>query len=239
MFNRLIKSQFAANIASIAVSWYLRLVHATCRISIVDRTHFDDALALGNGVIIVFWHGRLMMAPSLCKHTERPIYMLVSANRDGEIITQACRSFDIQFIRGSAANPKKRTRNKNGAAATTQMIAALETGSIVGFTPDGPRGPGEKVQAGVIRLAQMTGAPIVPCGLAGGGGRTLASWDRFFLIAPFAKIAATSGPALSVPKEIGDEDIEKLRISLENSLAAATADAEAVVRKTRPGVVPR
>ena len=108
---------------------------------------------------MAFWHGRLMMAPMVRRQTDRRVFMLISNHRDGEIIANGVKSFGVEFIRGSTADPKKPEKNKNGASAIAQMIVcAFKGGNIVGITPDGPRGPGERSQKGVIRLAQMSGA---------------------------------------------------------------------------------
>ena len=42
------------------------------------------------------------------------------------------------------------------------MIKAIENGESIAITPDGPKGPKEIVKDGIIKLAQTTGAPIVP-----------------------------------------------------------------------------
>lgn len=228
MIPGLSKSKPVAQLTSWIVALYLKLVHSTAKLTIINREHFDAAEKSGKGVILVFWHGTLMLAPAVTKETKTPIYMLISAHRDGNIIAEAVRPFGIRFIRGSAANPKKPDRNKNGATATTQMLAALNEGAIVGFTPDGPRGPAEKVQPGVIRLAQFSGATIIPGGLSASRGKRLGSWDRFFVAWPFAKITAVAGQPLTVPAEIDAEGVEKLRITLENNLKAANARANAL-----------
>lgn len=43
-----------------------------------------------------------------------------------------------------------------------QMLSRLKEGECVGIMVDGPNGPLHKVKNGAIKLAQMSGAPIVP-----------------------------------------------------------------------------
>ena len=226
MLKRFAKSAFAARTASAAINAYIRLVHATSRWEFVGRAHFEAAAAEGRGVILAFWHGRLLMTPTVRKETERRVFMLVSAHRDGEIIANGVKSFGVEFIRGSAANPKKPDKNKSGAPAIVQMAAALKEGHVVGVTPDGPRGPGERVNKGVIRLAQMTGAPIVPAAYSVSRGKRLGSWDRFLLAAPFSRGVYMAGPAIAVPPENDAETVESARQSVENALLKVTREAD-------------
>jgi len=228
MFKRFAKSAFAARLATSVIGAYIRLVNATTRWTLVDREYFDKVGQEGKGVIFAFWHGRLMMSPRLCQETDRRVFMLISANRDGEIIANAVKSFDLEFIRGSAANPKKPTKNKGGASAVAQILSALEDGNVVGVTPDGPRGPGEKLQSGVIKLAQMSGAPIVPAGISIQHGRRLSTWDRFLFAAPFSRGFYVAGPPIWVGPENDAETLESTRRKVENALASVTQTADSL-----------
>jgi lysophospholipid acyltransferase (LPLAT)-like uncharacterized protein len=233
MIKKLLKSEFAARTASLFIRFYIRLVEVTCRWKFIGREHFDAADAKGKGVIIAFWHGRLLMAPIIRKESGKRVFMLISANRDGEIIAQGVRKFGVEFIRGSAANPDKPGKNKSGASAIAQMIAALNDGAIVGFTPDGPRGPGEKVKSGVIRLSQMSGAPILPAAYSTSGGSQLNTWDRFLLAAPFSRGVFVAGPAIEAPKDNSLEAVETARRRLENALLEVTREADVLVGRRR------
>lgn len=237
MLKRFVKSAFAAGLASVLIAAYIRLVHATSRWTFIGKDDFEAAAAEGRGVILAFWHGRLLMAPTVRSETERRVFMLISAHRDGEIIANGVRSFGVEFIRGSAANPKKPEKNKDGAPAIIQMAEALKNGHVVGVTPDGPRGPGEKVNKGVIRLAQMTGALIVPAAYSTSRGKRLSTWDRFLVAAPFSKGVYIAGKPISVPAEKTPEAVESARQSVENALIDVTRRAdEFASRKDAAGV---
>lgn len=226
MVKGIMKSEAAARLASFLIGTYLHLVSLTGRKTITDRAHYDEALAEGRGVILVFWHGRLMAAPFIRKETDAEVHMLVSRHRDGQIITDAVKGFGLNFIRGSAANPKKPEKNKHGAPAVTQMIDILETGETVAITPDGPRGPAETVQIGAIKLAEMSGAKIVPVGISASRGRRLKTWDRFLFAGLFSHFHYVAGRALAVPSGATEEELQALRSELEHRMKAATARAD-------------
>ncbi|WP_411818924.1 lysophospholipid acyltransferase family protein [Hyphococcus formosus] len=222
MLKRLAKSPFILLMASYAIGAYIRLVYGTTRWTLMGREYFESAVAQNKGVILAFWHGRLLMGAAIRKETDLPVYMLISAHRDGEIIAKGVRGFGIEFIRGSASNPKKASKNKHGASAIAQMIAALEEGSVVGFTPDGPKGPRETVKPGVIKLAQMSGAPIIPAAYSVSRGTRLSTWDRFLLAAPLSKGYYRAGPPITVPASASPEDLENIRLNLERALKDVT-----------------
>lgn len=235
MFKRFTKSAAAMRIAAIMIGAYIRLVHATSRWTLTGFENFEDAAKEGKGVILAFWHGRLLMAPAVRRETDRRVFMLISAHRDGEIIARGVKGFGIDFIRGSASNKDKPGKEKRGAPAIAQMIAALGEGHVVGFTPDGPTGPGEKAKPGVIRLAQLSGAPIIPAAYAVSRGRRLNSWDRFLLAAPFSRGYYHAGPAIRVPADANDEDRERLRAELEAALRAVTVHVDALAGRRGRG----
>lgn len=235
-FKRLLKSDFAARVASAFAGLYLRLVLATTRWTLVNREHADGLVARGEGFVGAFWHQRLMMGPMLRRQTERRIFMLVSANRDGETIARAVAPMGFEFIRGSAANPRKREKDKGGAGALAEMIGVLNDGHIVGMTPDGPRGPSRKVQPGIIRLAQLSGAAILPMGFSTSNALRLGTWDRFFVPLPFSRGAAVGGGApIRIAKDASAAELEAARLQLEVALNKAADEADLAVSRSPDG----
>jgi len=232
MFKRLARSAFVGNIAGFLIGAYIRLVDRTARWTVVGKENFDAAAADGKGVIVTFWHGRLMMASTIRRLTDQRVFMLISNHRDGEIITKAVKDYDIEFIRGSAANPNKPEKNKQGASAIAQMLAALKDGHVVGVTPDGPRGPAEKVHIGVIKLAQFSGAPIIPGANSMSRGRRLGTWDRFLLPGPFSRGVQVGLAPIRVPADADFETVKKAREALEKGLCEATEQADALAGRS-------
>ncbi|WP_425409712.1 lysophospholipid acyltransferase family protein [Hyphococcus sp.] len=220
-------------IAAFLIGAYIRLVYGTSRWRMNGVDHFETAAAEGKGVILAFWHGRLLMAPAIRRETDRRVFMLISAHRDGEIIARGVRSFGVEFIRGSASNKQKPGKEKQGASAIARMAAALNDGDVVGFTPDGPTGPAEKVKPGIIRLAQLSGAPIIPAAYAVSSGKHLKTWDRFLLAAPFSKGYYEAGEAIRVSAGADEKEREMRRAELEAALRAVTARADALAKGGR------
>lgn len=222
--------------ASLIIAGYVQLVAATTRWTFVDRDHADRLNAGNSGFIVAFWHNRLLMGAVLRRMTEKRVFMLSSNHPDAEIIVNAARRFGVEFIRGSAANPKKRERDKGGTGALVQMIGAIRQGDIVGMTPDGPRGPRETVHPGVIKLAQLTGAPILPGAYSVTRGRFLDTWDRFLFPFPFGKGWYVGEPAIAAPMtDASEAELEACRNALAEALSRSAARADALAgRKSSP-----
>lgn len=229
MPKRILKSRFIARIGSTTIASYIKLVKATSSWDIRGFEHTRRLEADGHGYITAFWHSQLLMTPILRRKTNKPYRMLISAHRDGDIIANAVVPFGIEFIRGSAANPNKKFKEKHGVAALSKMTTALEKGEIVGVTPDGPRGPRQKCQKGIIGLVKITGAPVIPIGYATTHGRELKTWDRFWLAMPFSKGVFIIGEPLWPPQEKTDEAMALFKEQLEKALIQAITDAQLAI----------
>lgn len=229
LIKRILRSSLTGRIASGAIAGYIRLVRITSRSEFIGREHADALLRSDKGFILAFWHSRLLMGPAMRGETQKPVFMLISTHRDGEIIANAVTGFGVELIRGSAADPKKPEKDKSGAPAVAAMKAALENGSIVGMTPDGPRGPAGVAKIGAVKLAALTGAPILPTAYSASRGPRLKTWDRFLIAAPFSRLAFAARPPVHVERTTDAAALEAARARLETELTAAARIADEAV----------
>ena len=88
------------------------------------------------------------------------------------------------------------------------------------LTPDGPRGPACHANIGIIKLAQLTGACIVPGSYDATRKLCLKSWDSFVIPLPFGRIHMAVGEPMTVPSEATKEELETYREALESALLA-------------------
>lgn len=196
----------------------IRLVHRTTR---WQRRIDPAALPLmesGDPVIVSFWHNRLMMIlPLSRRHIDlRPgVRMMISPHRDGAIIGQVCAHFGVATLWGST--------NRGGRAALQAGVKAVREGMTIGITPDGPRGPRQRAQPGVVIAARLTGAPVLPMAYATRHRKVMRSWDRFLVALPFGRGAFVVGPPLSFTPE---DDVEDALRRLEQALTAVSDEAD-------------
>ncbi len=203
----------AAAVAVRALGATLRLTEAGVESM---QALWDDPRPL----IYAVWHGRILMVPWLSARFERAraVRVLASRSRDGELVARWVARFGMSVVRGSSS--------RGGAGALRALAAAVRAGQDVAVVPDGPRGPRERLQAGLVVLAAVTGAPVIPLGFAARPARRLHSWDRFLVPLPFARAAVVFGKAATVPR---DADREHARAELERALCEVTEAADRLV----------
>jgi len=201
----------------------VRALGATLRITDQGVEALEPLWAAGQPLIYAVWHGRILMVPWVNVRLRRTrgarlARVLASRSRDGELVARWVQRFGLAVVRGSSS--------RGGAEALRSLAAAVRAGQDVAVVPDGPRGPAERVQPGVVALAALTGAPVVPFGFSARPARRLASWDRFMVPLPFARAAIVFGAAAQVPREA---DREAARVDLERTLREVTARADRLV----------
>lgn len=210
-----------ATLAPLLLRPLLRLLHASLRIEYVGADELRARLAGGEQAILTFWHNRQLMVPLVT--FGRRVCILISQHRDGELATQVLAGWGIATVRGSAT--------RGAIAAYRRLVDAYRRGDSVVVVPDGPRGPCYVAKPGVIRLARAVDAPIYPMAYAADRVRRLRSWDRMLVPLPFARITVAVGAPLRVPPEASADELEALRVELEQRLRRITAQADA----TYPG----
>lgn len=200
------------------VVFLLRILAATFRWRVVDRCGFTNP-GLYRPMISILWHNRLLVTPSLYQRScsFRRAYCLTSPSKDGAIIAGVMKHFKIGSIRGSSS--------RRGATAMREMAAVLEQGNDVAVTPDGPRGPKYTLHPGALKLAQLTGAPLVLVHIKYSRYWELKSWDAFRIPKPFARVDAVFGPMYEIPAELSKEEFEELRARLEAELCGGEEGA--------------
>jgi len=203
---------------------YIRLVYRTVRWEWIGRQIIDDVLARRTTCITAFWHGRLMMMAPVAEESVRPIHVIISANRDGDLIARLIGFFDSRTIRGSTRDARKR-KGKGGDAVVRAALQRLEAGDLIAITPDGPRGPRMQAQAGVAAMSAQTGVPVIPFAWATRRAKLLRSWDRFMLAWPFDRGVYVVGAPIE-PQGSDKDAIERHRLAIEAQLRAVTRLAD-------------
>ncbi len=196
---------------------YIRLVFATGRWQVVGGELPASLWNQGKPFILAFWHGRILMMP-YCWRRSVPIHMLISQHRDGQIIARTVSHFGIRTVSGSSS--------KGGSAALRGLLKALKGGQCVGITPDGPRGPRMRASDGIVQVARLSGAPIIPCSFSARRRKVMPSWDRFVLALPFSSGAFVWGRPIEVPPDASSDALEAARAAVEAGLNAITDEAD-------------
>jgi lysophospholipid acyltransferase (LPLAT)-like uncharacterized protein len=136
-------------------------------------------------------------------------------SRDGDYGAALVRRLKQHAVRGSTS--------RGGPLAIRKLVRKLAEGNNIAITPDGPRGPANKVNEGVIRLAQLTGARIIPVSYDATRKSLLKSWDRFILVRPFGRVHVAFGEPFEVPRHITTEQSRAHAERLEETLRSLDA----------------
>ncbi|HEY5107518.1 MAG TPA: glycosyltransferase N-terminal domain-containing protein [Caulobacteraceae bacterium] len=204
---------------------YFEMVIATMRWRLVDADAARVALESPQGLLALFWHGRLTQAiacrPLLGKKSRR---VIISLSRDGEFIARAAERLGIPTIRGSAGRPD-RALAKRGASAYRQAVRFIAGGGAALMTPDGPRGPAETLPPGPVQIARAAASPVVLMGLAADPTIKIASWDGARIPLPFSRGCLV----VDGPHGVGETPLEAVRADWQARMTVAQARAEAIL----------
>ena len=209
--------RFAARLAWVVAS----SVSATLRWEFHDRTGLFGP-GTRQQAIFAIWHNRQLLAPGVYRRyfrsdgSGRRLAALASTSRDGAIAARILELFGARAVRGSSS--------RRGALALTEMIDLAKAGYDIAVTPDGPRGPRYRVQAGTIVLAQYTGLPIIPLTLNLSRKKVLPSWDGFQIPLPFGHCEVATAEALRVPRDLDEAERVRCVEELERRMHALTRD---------------
>ena len=172
-------------------------------------------------VILLIWHCRLFLVPYFFR--KRGMTALVSPSKDGEIITQIGLGWGYRVFRGSGSHSIVR--------AWVEMKRELQNGGELIIVPDGPRGPSRELKPGCLKLAQETGAFLVPFTFAASKKKSLRSWDKFLFIYPFSRVVAVYGKPLSLAPSSDEKGLENERLRVEKALLDLEAEADRYFEK--------
>lgn len=189
----------------------LRCVCGSNRLTVTGADIFREHVEQG-GNIFAFWHSRLFyLVYYYVRHARRcKVAMLVSLSRDGDYGAALVRRLRQDAVRGSTS--------RGGQRAVRRLAEKIAEGRNIAITPDGPRGPALHVNEGIVKLAQITGARIIPVSYDATSKRRLKSWDRFVIVKPFGRVHVAFGEPIEVPKGITAAERSQYRDRLEQTL---------------------
>lgn len=185
------------------------MLGSTWRVSIHDPFKLDPFNDRRTGRIYCFWHSRLLALTFIFRNTGKTA--VVSKSKDGRIAAGAARRWGHGIIFGSSS--------RGGISAMRESVRILEQQRCLVITPDGPRGPREKVKPGVAQIAITTGAPVIPVDIQVDRCWRLRSWDGFVIPKPFSRVQVMLCQPLSAPAyPATDEQTDHFRTLIETSM---------------------
>ena len=129
------------------------------------------------------------------------------------------------------------TRGSSSRGAVGGLLALLKevrAGHNTAVTVDGPRGPRGVCKPGIVRLAQKTGAPLFPMGVAASRKFVFKkTWNKVYLPLPFSRQVIYLTEPLYFPEKINPEEMNALCRRVEEELGHAQQEAQRVLESWR------
>ena len=199
--------------------YLLRLYLFLLRIRVVGEEIAIGCLTDHGGLIAAIWHQRFL--PALAYVTKfrrfKPAIM-ISQSKDGELAARFADRLGLAPVRGSST--------RGGTTALVAITEALKKYPVVIHIVDGPAGPKGVVKPGLISIAQVSGAVILPVIVSAKKAWVIGSWDRFLIPKPFSEVTIEWGQPFVVPRDLDPDRYEEFRREIEKSLSEGYAEAD-------------
>jgi lysophospholipid acyltransferase (LPLAT)-like uncharacterized protein len=186
----------------------VKVISSTYRIKIVNPEIELNVIKKGQVPIYASWHQRFFPGITLFS-TRRPISIMVSQSRDGEIISKIIRALGWHPVRGSSS--------RGGKEALKELYKLMDKGYKIAHIVDGPKGPHGIVKPGLLLIAQITGMPIIPTISSAEKKWVFNSWDHFIVPKPFSRVIISFEDEIYVPKNVQGPAFEEKRFFIEHT----------------------
>jgi lysophospholipid acyltransferase (LPLAT)-like uncharacterized protein len=217
------RHSFAARAVGYVIANILRLLSATWRIEKSGSDALEAALAGGEKILFVFWHGKYVPLFPLLSGLRGCVFTSVSFR--GDIIAEICRRFGFGVVQ---------IPDEGGEQSLALMREALSFRRCGAIAVDGPLGPWHAVHRGAIRLASELGYALVPVSFA--AARKLVRderWDRMEFPAARTRLCAAFGEPMFVPGDLTDDELGAWKARIGAALAALDRETARKIEAAR------
>jgi lysophospholipid acyltransferase (LPLAT)-like uncharacterized protein len=199
--------------------YFLRFYLSLLRVRVVGEDEARHSFGKKGRIIAAIWHQRFL--PALAYVTKfrsfKPIVM-ISRSRDGELVAGIAERLGLIAVRGSST--------EGGREALLEIARELRKNPGVIHIVDGPTGPKGVVKPGLIAMAQVSGAVILPIIVSANRAWIMRSWDQFLVPKPFSQVTIRWGEPFFVERKMKREEFEKTRLEIEKKLRDAYGEAD-------------
>ncbi|MGZ3806690.1 MAG: lysophospholipid acyltransferase family protein, partial [Bacteriovorax sp.] len=173
------------------IYFLIRLLNFTYRYEFIGLENKEKARAQSKDKTFAYalWHQNLIGA--IFSHIGEKFTMVISESKDGELVAVTCEKFGHLPARGSST--------RGGKKAMIEIVKNMKKGYPGALTVDGPKGPPHVVKPGIVEIAKLSHAAILPLSpYAEKTWVTEKSWDQFRIPKPFTKIVVVIGEPITI-----------------------------------------
>lgn len=176
--------------------------------------------------IFALWHANQLLVHGI--KDRKKLSVLISNSIDGQIVASVCENWGFKVVRGSSGK-------KGSVESTMQMLERLKNGESVAIMVDGPHGPLHKVKNGAIKLAQLSGAPIIPVTWFSPQKSfvSLPSWDKMKVPCGLCNILNIYAEPIYVKQDATNEELSEIKEKIKNELLNLDAKAPEIYNEAK------
>lgn len=182
--------------------YLLYLISLTWRVSILGTCD-------KNPKVVAFWHGKMLPVWFYFRKYKKKAG-IVSSSKDGQILSDYLKILNFELIRGSSS--------KGGKKVIERAVELSDDNTIL-ITPDGPRGPIEKMKIGAVLISHRGNIPLQLCSVKIAWSIKLKSWDKFEIPLPFSPITLKFSEIYEFNNLDDREEVQKQLITLEKIMS--------------------
>jgi lysophospholipid acyltransferase (LPLAT)-like uncharacterized protein len=199
------RTEFLSNFCAGGCNFFDKSYAAIKFVSPGAREYLDS----GKPMIVALYHGHLIGMLHVLDDRAK-LTGLISRSRDGEFLARMGSKIGFRMARGSPAH--------KAVEGAKQLVGAARAGQSLVIAVDGPRGPIYEPKEGVIRMAEITGLPLLPFACKGKKNHFFWGWDKMMGCYFGSPIAYIIGDPIHVPPKLSDEEREEYRLQLAKSM---------------------
>ena len=197
----------------------VHLVNVLCktlRITVKNKIVIDELEKANKNYVLAFWHGSMLLPWYI--HRRKRMIALISKSKDGDLLARVLKNWKYRVIRGSSST--------GGDVALGIMIDYGKNKHSITITPDGPRGPRQKLKAGAVIAAKKSGLPLILTGVGIQNKKSLNSWDMFSIPKIFTKAVLIHSDPIYVDKNLTYEETSQVINDCEAKMNKLQEEAE-------------
>ena len=199
----------------VVLSQAVDLLCRSLKVTYINKEAIDNLDDQNKNFVLAFWHGQMLLAWYL--HRNKNFTALISKSKDGDLLEKILKHWNYNVVRGSSS--------KGGDVALGIMVDYARNNESVVITPDGPRGPVNRMKAGAIITAKRSKTPLILLGVGYNKKRVLKSWDKFEIPKFFSAASAVYSDPVYINSDLTFADTSEIINSCERKLNEVQAHA--------------
>ncbi len=212
--NAPVRFAWLARLFGAALTLYLRLVVATCRV---------NGEVTRDQVVLTFWHefNLATLCVAIKRRADLPHVSFSTRGFRGQVITTL---LELAQVRTSVLPLPDETDRAGARDLALRMARLADDGWSLVVTPDGPFGPNRVAKPGTLIVARAAGLPIQPWAIRVRPAIRLSGrWDRHIIPLPFCQLRIVAGAQIRLEPR---ERLKPRLAELQNELDRITSESD-------------